>query len=45
MPGIDPGPLGWHNSSLTIDIQEAIGNVINKRRKEEEYNLKIWKFK
>ena len=23
MPGIEPGPLGWHNSALTTELQEV----------------------
>ena len=26
IPGIEPGPLGWHTSALTIELQETIDN-------------------
>ena len=25
MPGIDPGPLGWHTSVLTTELQQVSG--------------------
>jgi hypothetical protein len=28
MPGIKPGPVGWHTSALTNEIQEVSSNIL-----------------
>ena len=37
MPGVEPGPLGWHTSTLTNELQDVRTRITNTS--EEKVNL------